>query len=110
MNKNDSFENPQKLTKEHLENINSFDDLLDFSFGKKGTQTRNEFDAKIEAFLLAEKLKDLRNQAKLSQQALADKIGLKKSFISRIENGKVDVQLSTLLKILNGLNRSFQIV
>jgi transcriptional regulator with XRE-family HTH domain len=43
----------------------------------------------------------------MTQEQLADKIGAKKSFISRIENGKVDIQLSTLYRLLeNGLGRS----
>jgi HTH-type transcriptional regulator/antitoxin HipB len=110
MNKNESLNSPEKLTEENLKSVNSFDDLLNLRFGRKGMELRDEFDAKVEAFLLAERLKELRNQAKLTQQALADKTGLKKSFISRIENGKVDIQLSTFLRILNGLGGKIQIV
>ncbi|MBS1489918.1 MAG: helix-turn-helix transcriptional regulator, partial [Bacteroidetes bacterium] len=37
---------------------------------------------------------------------LADKTGTKKSFISRIENGHSDIQLSTLFKLIElGLGR-----
>jgi transcriptional regulator with XRE-family HTH domain len=50
--------------------------------------------------ILAERLK-----AGLTQEQLANKIGTKKSYISRIENGKADVQLSTLYKIFQGLGR-----
>lgn len=99
---------PNKLTKDNLEQIDSFDQLLDLRYGKVGTELRNEFDAKVEALIWAEKLKELRKQTSLSQQALAEKTGLKKSFISRIENGKVDIQLSTFLKILHGLGKSIQ--
>jgi len=35
----------------------------------------------------------------LTQEQLADKIGAKKSFISRIENGHSDIQLSTLYRL-----------
>lgn len=99
---------PNKLTKDNLEQVDSFDQLLNLRYGKVGTELRNEFDAKVEALIWAEKLKDLRKETNLSQQALAEKTGLKKSFISRVENGKVDIQLSTFLKILQGLGKSIQ--
>ena len=38
-------------------------------------------------------------------QELAEKIGTKKSYISKLENGKSDVQLSTLFRIFEGLGR-----
>jgi transcriptional regulator with XRE-family HTH domain len=42
----------------------------------------------------------------MTQQQLAEKTGTKKSFISRIENGHSDIQLSTLYKLLEyGLGR-----
>jgi len=37
--------------------------------------------------------------AKLTQEQLAKKTGTRKSFISRIENGHSDIQLSTLFKL-----------
>lgn len=96
---------PNQLNKAQLDQINTFAELLNLKYGEKGTERRNAFDAKAEAFILAERLKELRKSTKLSQQALAERVGLKKSFISRVENGKVDIQLSTFLKILNGLGK-----
>lgn len=102
-------ENKQtRLTKDNLKDVTSFDQLLDLRYGKEGTLLRNEFDAKVQAIIWAEKLRELRKETSLTQRDLADKTGLKKSFISRVENGKVDVQLSTFLKILNGLGKSIQ--
>jgi transcriptional regulator with XRE-family HTH domain len=49
--------------------------------------------------------------AKITQEDLAQKIGVKKSFISRIENGHSDIQLSTLYKLVElGLNRKVNLV
>ncbi|MEI6508124.1 MAG: helix-turn-helix transcriptional regulator [Bacteroidota bacterium] len=46
----------------------------------------------------------------MTQEQLADKIGAKKSFISRIENGKTDIQLSTLYRLIEfGLGREIEI-
>ena len=36
----------------------------------------------------------------MTQEELAEKIGAKKSFISRIENGHSDIQLSTLYRLI----------
>ena len=51
-------------------------------------------------------LKDARKEAKITQEQLAEKTGTKKSYISRIENGKGNIQLSTLIRIFEiGLNK-----
>ena len=60
--------------------------------GQKGTPERNDFERGAEAFILAERLKEERLKAGLTQEQLAAKIGTKKTYISRIENGKADVQ------------------
>ena len=76
---------------------------------RKGTPSRDRFDREAEAFILAERLKEERRKAGLTQEQLAAKIGTKKSYISRIENGKTDVQLSTLFKIFQGLGKRVSI-
>ena len=60
--------------------------------------------------MIGELLRDARQQSKMTQEQLADKIGSKKSFISRIENGKVDIQLSTLYRIIElGIGKKLRI-
>lgn len=81
------------------------DELLDIEYGKVGTASREEFDSETEAFCLAQTLKEERIRAGLTQEELAEKIGTKKTYISRIENGKSDIQLSTLFRIFEGLGR-----
>ena len=80
-----------------------YDDILDIQYGKTGTPERDSFDREAEAFILE------RRNAGLTQEQLAAKIGTKKSYISRIENGKTDVQLSTLFKIFQGLGKRVSI-
>jgi ribosome-binding protein aMBF1 (putative translation factor) len=77
----------------------TFDELLDIKYGKTGTPAREEFEEKAVAFMVGEMIKEARKKAKLTQDDLAERIGTKKSYISRIENGKIDIQLSTLFKI-----------
>lgn len=84
---------------------NNLNELLDVEFGKVGTKSREEFEKETEAFCLAQTLKEERLRAGLTQQQLADKIGTKKTYISRLENGKADIRLNTLFRIFEGLGR-----
>jgi len=86
--------------------ITNFDELLKREHGKIGTESRNEFEEKAQMFIVSEMLKEARREAKLTQQQLAEKAGTKKSYISKIENAKGNIQLSTLIRIFEtGLNR-----
>jgi Predicted transcriptional regulator with C-terminal CBS domains len=80
--------------------ITTFDEYLDNSYGKAGTPTRIEFEIKAKAFAIGEIIKEERRLSHMTQQQLADKTGTKKSFISRIENGHSDIQLSTLYRLV----------
>jgi len=87
----------------------TFEQLLDAEYGARGTEERENFEAEAEMFSLAECLKNQRKLAGITQEELAEKIGTKKSYISRLENGRSDVQLSTLIRIFNGLGRQIRI-
>ena len=93
-----------------LMNCSCLDELLDVEFGKVGSDTREEFDRETEAFCLAQTLKEERKRAGLTQEELAEKIGTKKTYISRLENGKADIQLSTLFRIFEGLGRRVSLI
>lgn len=80
--------------------ITTFNEHLTKRYGKRGTEKRTRFEIKAKAFLIGEVIKEERRLAKMTQEQLADKIGAKKSFISRIENGQSDIQLSTLYRLL----------
>ncbi|MCD4793333.1 MAG: helix-turn-helix domain-containing protein [Bacteroidales bacterium] len=83
-----------------MDNITTFDEHLDKRYGKKGTKKRTEFEIKAKAFAIGEIIRDTRKKAKMTQEQLANKTGTKKSFISRIENGHSDIQLSTLYRLI----------
>jgi len=82
------------------ENIKTFSSHLNERYGKSGSKNRTEFEIKAKAFAIGELIKEERKLADMTQEQLAEKIGAKKSFISRIENGKSDIQLSTLYRLL----------
>ena len=87
-------------------NIKTFDELIEAEHGKIGTESRNDYEEKSQMFIISEMLKQARKEAKITQEELAEKTGTKKSYISRIENGKGNIQLSTLIRIFEiGLNK-----
>jgi len=83
-----------------MKHIINFEDLLIDKYGKKGTPERDKFDADSLAFRLGVMLKEARKDAKLTQEELAKKTGTKKSYISRIERGLSDIQVSTYYKLI----------
>jgi HTH-type transcriptional regulator/antitoxin HipB len=89
------------LRKEQMRNARSFDELLDIKYGKAGAgvKARDRFEKKAKYFIISEVLKEARKEANLTQEQLAEKLGTRKSYISRLENGNCDIQMSTLYKI-----------
>lgn len=87
-------------------NIRDFDELIELEHGKIGTESRNRYEEGAQMFIVSEMLKTARKEAKLTQEQLAEKAGTKKSYIAKLENGKGNIQLSTLIRIFEqGLNR-----
>ena len=83
-----------------MKNIVTFEEHLDKRYGKIGSKRRTEFEIKAKAFAIGEILRDARKEAQMTQEELAKKTGTRKSFISRIENGHSDIQLSTLYRLV----------
>ena len=82
-----------------ISDAQTFDELLDIKYGKIGNDKRDNFEAKAKSFIVGEMIKEARKESHLTQEQLAAKTGTKKSYISRLENGKIDIQISTLFKI-----------
>ena len=86
--------------------ISTLEEHFEKRYGSVGSSRRTEFEIKAKAFAIGELIKEQRNLAKMTQEELATRTGTRKSFISRIENGHSDIQLSTLYRILEvGLGR-----
>lgn len=93
-----------------MENVTKFEDLLIEKYGEKGTPQRDKFDADSLAFRLGVMLKEARKSADLTQEQLAERTGTKKSYISRIERGLSDIQMSTYYKLVElGLGKQLNI-
>lgn len=93
-----------------MKNVTDFEDLLIDKYGEKGTEKRDQYDAKSLAFRLGTMLKQARKDANLTQEELAKKTGTKKSYISRIERRLSDIQVSTYYKLIErGLGKELNI-
>ena len=93
-----------------MKNITDFEDLLKDKYGEKGTLARDKYEADSLAFRLGVMLKEARIQANITQKELAEKTGTKKSYISRIERGKSDIQISTFQRLIEtGLGKNLNI-
>ena len=73
-----------KAKREAIMNAQTFEELLDAEYGVSGTPEREQFEAEAAAFCLAETLREERLKAGLTQQQLAERIGTKKTYISRL--------------------------
>ncbi len=86
--------------------VKTFDELLEVEHGLIGTDSRNEYEEGAQMFIVSEMLKEARKEANMTQEQLAERAGTKKSYISKIENAKGNIQLSTLIRIFEkGLNK-----
>jgi len=95
----------------NIKKAKNFDELLDIKYGKIGSEKRDNFEEKAQYFVISEMLKEARKEANMTQEQLADKVGTKKSYISRLENGKCDIQLSTLYRIFEfGLGKRINLM
>jgi len=89
---------PEKSAKLH-----NTEDLIAERYGSMETDTREAFHEKALAWYYGEILKEKRKELKITQKELAEKIGKKRSYIAHIEQGKTDMQLSSLIGISNAL-------
>jgi ribosome-binding protein aMBF1 (putative translation factor) len=95
--------NSDNIDTEKLEKLPTSRELLDSKYGKTGKVERAEFDTRALAWYYGELLGERRKQLGITQEKLAAEVGVKRSYISRIERGETDMQLSSLLRISKAL-------
>lgn len=87
--------------------LNSFEDILDETYGKVGSVERDNFekqvDEALEAYRLGEKIREARKVNNLTQEQLGERIGVGKSQISKMEKGK-GITIPKLRRIFRALN------
>jgi len=67
------------------------------------------FDEGYRDFKIGVILRQAREEAGLTQEELADRVGTQKTAISRIENHAEDIKLSTIKKVAKALGKNLNI-
>lgn len=83
-------------------------EYLKKEIGKEGSPDREKFRQDSYAYYLSEILKSRRKQLKWSQEELAIKVGKKRTYISRVENGE-DLRISNFIQIASVLGLNFEL-
>ncbi len=85
----------------------TLDEVTDEVWGKKGTPERDAMEAQlkeeIDAWHVGEAIKKARLQQNLSQEQLGERIGVKKSQISKLESGRCVITLPTISRVFKAL-------
>lgn len=92
-------------------NFYTEDEALDKVLGKKGAPLRSQYESDMNAFLMGEAIKKARQSKNMTQEELGALIGVKKSQVSRIENGN-NITFATIAKVFRamGISASFEMV
>lgn len=102
--------NRPKLNPQKIATLPTMNEILNQKHGADGTPQREEFNAKAKAWYFAELLKEERKAQNITQQQLAQKIGKKQSYISKIEKGEICMQLDTFFLISQALGVRFSLL
>lgn len=82
------------------------EEMLDELIGKVGTSKRDEFEAKVKKevddYYIGEAIKQARKKQGMTQDELGERMGVKKSFVSKIESGK-SIAFSTIMRAFKAL-------
>ena len=83
------------------------DALIDDIWGKVGTPERDAMEAQLKedvnTYFVGEAIKKARIQHNLTQEELGEKIGVKRSQICKLENGRCSPTLSTMSRVFRAL-------
>jgi len=96
----------KKINIDKIRNYPTVNELLDTKYGTVGTVTREKFMEQSNAFFTGKLIENARKEAHLTQDELAKRVGSNKSYISRIENGKTELKVSTFYRIAAALGLS----
>ncbi|MEG1622255.1 MAG: helix-turn-helix transcriptional regulator [Alistipes sp.] len=84
-------------------NITDISAELAREFGEHGTPERAKADEEAYAFYTSQILRDARLSARLTQTELANRLGVHKSYVSRVENGITSPSVAMFYRITNAL-------
>ena len=80
--------------------LQTLDELKDRFYGPKGCEKRDQLDRELEVLRIGILMRNARKEYNLTQAELAERIGKKRAFISRVENDGSNLTIATLLDIV----------
>lgn len=92
--------------------LQTLDELKDRFYGPKGCEKRDQLDRELDVLRIGILIRNARKESNLTQAELAERIGKKRAFISRVENDGSNLTIATLLDIVEkglGKKLSFDI-
>ena len=82
--------------------IYSQEEMLDLTLGHKGTPERDDYEAKVDDYLVGLAIRRAREARNLTQEELGQRIGVQRARICSIERG-ANLRLSTIRRIFTAL-------
>src|ERR1035437_7490307 len=80
------------------------EELEEKYFGKQGTANREQYETQVKLEAIGELLKQTREDSNLTQSQLAKKLGIDKTYVSKMENNLKTQRLDTIIKVLKALH------
>jgi DNA-binding XRE family transcriptional regulator len=93
----------KNLAKKSKPGTKSLAELEDKYFGKKGSSKREQYEKQVNIEIIGELLKQYRENMHFTQEQLAKKMGMDKTYISKIENNVKTQRIDTLVSFLKAL-------
>lgn len=90
-------------------NLIDIDAMMDEQFGAVGTPERNQFRKEAYDYCVGQLISEARRNEKMTQQALADKIGVSRRYLSDVEKGVTEPGVSVFFRALDALGLRFDI-
>lgn len=78
----------------------SWKEIKNTAYGKVGTERRDNLERDFESFKIGLLLKKAREEKRLTQLELAERVNKKREYISRVENNGSNLTLKTLYDIV----------
>jgi DNA-binding XRE family transcriptional regulator len=89
--------------------ITNVDLIMDQLYGKEGSPEREIFRKEAYNYCMGQLIHEVRKEEKVTQLELAKRIGVNKSYISRIEKGLIEPGVGTFYRIIYALGLKIEI-
>ena len=90
--------------------LRNYDAVLDAKYGKPGSPERARFEEDAYSYFFGQAIRETRREGRVTQLELARRVGTSKSYISKVECGKILPSIGTYCKLLNALGSHITIV